>query len=294
VERLKGRDMKYISIVLISILLVGCAGIQTPPINPTSVAILTTPTAKLTITVVATVTPNINIVPILPFEEARQQSIILLETNNNCQLPCWWGVHPSVTTWEEVAKTLGSLSTGCCISYPIFEDGLVYINPPTPNDEHGKVLFHTYYLEKGIVKSMVIYNFDFAPMTHFNNIIANFGIPKEMYIRGHQDEGFRLVLFYPEQGILAEYSRTITSSTQENVKVCYQDANSPFLYLWKPNYPMSFEEAIVYLHVPTEDIPEFMPIEESLTNLNEFIESLGKLKGNMCIETPKDLWPTKY
>jgi hypothetical protein len=287
--------MKYISIVLISILLAGCTDSQIRPINPTSIPTFAMPTSKPTITDVSTVTPNVTSVPILPFEEAQRQSTILLQTNNNCQLPCWWGIIPGKTKWQDAFLLLAPFGGQRTEDFIIADNtGAIFVRPPAPPAEHGDVLFHTYYIEKGIVKSMVIYNYNFAPITYFKNIIIQFGIPKEMYIRGHQDSGFRLALFYPEQGILAEYGRTITSSDQENVKVCYQDANSPFVYLWEANHSMSFEEAIVYLHVPIDDIPKFMSIDESLINLDEFMASLEKLQGDMCIETRKDLWPPQY
>lgn len=117
---------------------------------------------------------------------------------------------------------------------------------------------------------------------------------KKCICRGHQDTGFRLALFYPNQGVLAEYSRTITSGSEKNVRICFEEANPPFLYLWAPNHPMTFEDAIVNLRVLIEDIPPFISINEALINPIEFVESLDQPKESSCVETPKELWPLKY
>lgn len=296
--------MKYnkstfkISIIIISILSHGCFATPSPGAtqgvnNEAGTKIAITPTSTSYSVSAATSFP-VTEIPTLPFDEAREKSTYLLKDNNNCQLPCWWGITPGKTKWQDAFLILAPLGGEILENMAELNGkGSIFVRPPAPDSQH-KVLFQTYYLEDGVVATIEVYSYDYAPFTHFKTLISEYGIPDEIYIRGHRDAGFRLALFYPNQGILAEYSRTITSSSEKNIRTCYEEADSPFLYLWASKHPITFEDAIVNLRVPTEDIPPFVSIDEALINPIDFVESLNQLEEPSCIETPKDLWPPKY
>lgn len=285
---------RYSKIILIILWIytIGCTGkpVFKPSPNETVEELITNmPTSRITV-----ISEAITEIPTLPLNEARQKVKTLLTDNNNCKLPCWWGITPGQTSWQNALAILGPLSMTGNLFNNVPEDGVIYVNPPAPTDEHGDVLFHTYHLRNGIVNSMEIYNFNFAQFTSFREIISDFGIPSEMYIRGYQDTGFRLALFYPIKGIFIEYNRTISFSDENIVEVCFEEAQSPFLYLWEKDHPLSLDEAITLLHIPTEDIPTFVSIDQALVNKEVFLEKMGNDEEDLCIETPKDLWPPQY
>jgi hypothetical protein len=72
---------------------------DTPPAEPTSTAapILSEPTATA-------ISPTLINKPVLLLEEAQAFVEELLDMNGGCELPCWWGITPGVTTWEEAYR----------------------------------------------------------------------------------------------------------------------------------------------------------------------------------------------
>lgn len=64
----------------------------------------TYPTPSVTTTTLAVVTPTT--LSTLSYDEALVTVQTLYETNNGCLLPCWWGITPGKTTWEQTKDLL--------------------------------------------------------------------------------------------------------------------------------------------------------------------------------------------
>lgn len=229
-------------------------------------------------------------IPTMVLADARKRVQQLLETNNNCQLPCWWGITPGKTLWQDALEILAPVSTLYFDTDMKMNLSTIAVRVQAPTDEHGNVLFQNYVVKNDVVKRIDVYNFDFAPFLYFKQFVHEYGVPSQIYIRGYRDVGFELALFYPEKGIFATYSRT-SKSDGKNLKSCFDSAKSPFLYLWSPDQPMSFDEAMSTFRVQIEDIPTYRPIEEAIDNYDEFIRSLLELGSPSCVESPVDLWP---
>ena len=91
------------------------------PIPPT---VFETPQPTATVTPTASSTtrrfsPSDVVVSNLTEEQATQKLIELLETNNNCQLPCWWGIELGKTEVNMIESTFVPLGFDW---YPFFED----------------------------------------------------------------------------------------------------------------------------------------------------------------------------
>ncbi|MFT3893686.1 MAG: hypothetical protein QM730_18815 [Anaerolineales bacterium] len=76
-------------------------------ISITSTSTLMIPT--LTPTPHPTLSATQTIVPTLSTDEALQQIKELYKDNGGCDLPCWWGIVPGETTWEQTKQLLGPL-----------------------------------------------------------------------------------------------------------------------------------------------------------------------------------------
>ena len=46
--------------------------------------------------------------PTLTIQQERAVVVAMLEDNGDCELPCWWGITPTVTTWQAVRDLLAS------------------------------------------------------------------------------------------------------------------------------------------------------------------------------------------
>jgi hypothetical protein len=118
----------YLRILIVGLTLLGLSGClsqeafpQTPvstettsKISPTLLVqdnkITSSPTQLYdTPTYTTTYTPTST--PFVPLSPEQQQQrhdaiVALLETNGGCKLPCWWGVTPGITAWDEAYQIL--------------------------------------------------------------------------------------------------------------------------------------------------------------------------------------------
>lgn len=70
-----------------------------------------TPTKTPTITATVTIEPMPTPLPTLNSREASLAVQKLLLENGNCQLPCWWGIVPGKTSWENTRKFLSPFAS---------------------------------------------------------------------------------------------------------------------------------------------------------------------------------------
>ena len=119
------RSPVHSAFLLLSLFLVttGCSNravlitLQTTPtiVASTPVSTLTPTKPLLTLTRISTptLTPLLTNTPTskptptrFPPEQAELMVLDLLENNGGCLLPCWWGIVPGQTTWEEAHDLL--------------------------------------------------------------------------------------------------------------------------------------------------------------------------------------------
>ena len=102
--------MKRVQALLVLLFLIGCAPkeIRSTTTFPETLETTRTPTSTLTNTHVLsrtaipfTATPITPVPTWLPREQ-EAYLLNLIETNNNCRLPCLFGMQPGISTWEEI------------------------------------------------------------------------------------------------------------------------------------------------------------------------------------------------
>jgi hypothetical protein len=106
------------------------------PLVPTPTYLSTEETTALP-TTINQILPTLTPLPALSVEEAQAFVDELLETNHGCDLPCWWGITPGETTWEEAYQFFASFAVE--ISEPVKE---VYIE----RGEENKINRYNVYL----------------------------------------------------------------------------------------------------------------------------------------------------
>ncbi len=220
----------------------------------------------------------------------------LLEDNASCQLPCWWGIKPGETTWDEARQILGEVSSyvGGQTENNGFYSAQVYL--PYPYD-FAKYMEHMYRVSNGIVSYIRVYNFDLAPNYFLSKFLENHGMPTEIWIRTFSKsdmdlQPFLIDLFYQDESILLEYGTGMPLEEDGGkIKNCHlNDMDSPFIHLWSLSESLSFQEAKKFLD--TENLPEPKPLFDATgMDVKTFYETFKTPDATVCLETPNDLWP---
>ena len=183
---------------------------------------------------VDTITP----LPTIPVHERQAYVSDLITNNGGCLLPCWWGIQPGKTTWDEARNFL--LSFGANIK--LLQDnlyGVTYHN--LPNTISGGGVGATIFIDSGLVQTIrtdVFYSLD--------DVLQVYDQPDEVWI--YTDRGidpkarFILVLFYGEKGFIAVYRGT--AEKEAILKVCPNaiGEDQTVWFLWSPPLQLSFED----------------------------------------------------
>jgi hypothetical protein len=160
-------------------------------------------------TFTTTPAPTWTQLPTLSSAEAETKITDLLLHNADCLLPCWWGITPGVTTWNEAKQFLEAFTD---IEGPSLQgaDDKLYKAYSSYFYLGGKK-----YLISLITVDEIVVDIGLLPdVTKFGqqlpNLLSNNGVPDQIWIAPMPETPggpwFYLLLYYSEQGILAQYS----------------------------------------------------------------------------------------
>lgn len=256
-----------------------------------------TATPRLTIdpTYIKTSAPRTTItnVPTLTSQEKMDVVTALEENNGGCEYPCWWGIIPGETNWQDAEKILG----------PIANSDLTF---QLGNNQKGHTLefigenndFSVRIIEnKDKIVDVIRLN-DNMPLAEF---LQKYGKPDEIRI---SSDGLvpgpsimRIALFYFDIGVMKGYlgeSEIITHGGIEYLRNCANDFyESGPISLWNPKMKTTFEE------VPMDNLVGGAPTSLQLVTIEDYsnydVKSLCSAAINnpalACIETRADFWP---
>jgi hypothetical protein len=251
----------------------------------------------------AKVTP----IPTLRQKDAENQILNLLQNPQKCDLPCWWGLEPNITTIVEAHNYLQSFVE--LISKQNYKENYVNVTLDLPSS--GFVI-NIYLYGKDRILDLIriggrsIKNHetsydDLYFKQIFNNytistILSDFGKPQSILIRTYPaaPEGgnipFRILLFYPQNGILIKYEG-IDKKVGEIFQVCPQDTIID-IWLWNPSHTKSLVDiANKNLDFTLEELSGYKTIEE-ITNMDidKFYNAFNKNSSTICLETDSNKW----
>jgi hypothetical protein len=321
IDVLAGRRMplkREVSFLTIILLLTACKptpngnGDVTPSASPVVPSETLSPTVPLewtaTITpspspartATPTSTPTWTPVATLPREEAFDRILDFYKDNGGCQLPCFWGIKPGVTTLREMHEIFLPLGTGDF--YFIHQNAKAYdfrIDVPVEVGHYGTILF-TISMQNGIVTGIntssqwVSRDFDFS----LSGLIHTLGEPEEIWldivhvvpssVPGHYES----VLFYPSKGIAILIFGDLKREG-DTLWLCPQgDANfvpgPPGMLLWSPVERISFKDVGVnVLNGLTALKPIFFSRMQDLTDdmdTKDFYEIYRDPTSTRCIK----------
>ncbi len=286
-------------------------------VTPTEVNTLSTPTMTMKASPTKIPVPSLTPIPTLSIEqeamlESREQLVQeLMQTNGNCQLPCWWGIE-----LEQNIETVGQMFTEHDIpgwnltNSDIFNDGLLgYINT-------GYYEFENFFFYIGI--SLKFYAIDSKvkyidvlverPLHQYgeeelvrdwekyalSSMLQKYGKPSYVYLipQSVADPGppnFVLVLYYPDMGFKFSYQPYMGPSNETQTEFCLNLKNVRQINLSLYN-PELADIKVNYL-LPPELNPEAETYFEQLTweaqtgmDLDMFYEIYKDSNSPECIQ----------
>lgn len=239
-------------------------------------------------------------IPTVADMEVTQQVLWLFETNNGCQLPCWWGITPGQTTWQTAQEFLSGFDFDIYELDSDSESAYYGVIIPLPIE----VFFADRWAPSIITRNDVVEHIftnvangkppkGTLAQYYLSSFLTTYGAPSEVGLFTYSspyvgdDLPFVTTLFYADQGIAAAYS--INGERQgEVVKGCIQEEPVTFLSLWSPDLKLTFEEVTTGSSALNRD---YLSLEESTKmSIATFYETFKKPENTTCLETPADLW----
>lgn len=247
----------------------------------------------------------------LSAEEKRNLILDLLKNNAGCELPCWWGFAPGETTRNDVMnffQKIGEKPAGEIIS----SDQYV-IRYEIEIPDHNTHLVQTYYSYHDLIFMIQIqtafvndretsyststYREDFQQY-QFHKILNTLGKPKDIRlltyagVPGGGQIPFHLLLFYPKDGIAAEYNGN-SQFFGKNIHICPNQY--PFnLYLWSSVELVQASTSLrgEWWELVQEKINEYQTIKDATgISIEDFFDMFqDDEKGLLCFDTPADIW----
>jgi len=275
--------------------------IQIPTLTPslTRRPPTTTPTITPTFTIMPPPTLTWTPRPTLPPYQAQAMALNLLKNNGGCLLPCWIGISPGKTTWDEAYAFLSIFAD----QIPGGKDDLSNVHTvrfklSDASYNGGLETGATIYTDKGVVDRITVFPEDIS----LSDLLATYGLPSEIRIHAigiytMSPKGrFTLILFYKDKGILAVYDGINEKSNI--IHICPDNIQGPqqIWLLWSPAKEFTFSEAgkqiLLFSNPPPPAEKDYNSLGDvSNLTINDFYQRYKDPKnGKICIEMKAPDW----
>jgi hypothetical protein len=256
---------------------------------------------------VGTPTPSPTPVPTITAEEEYVLVSEMLRDNGGCRLPCWWGFIPGEIPWETTEIFFASLGKEM---HAWSDDGIQHYTVSFDIPDHH---FHGQsYHEKGDMLDRIgihavppvgedgyyaYGNPQFAEdwkAYMLPQMLEVYGPPEQMFIGlgGAAWLPFDLLLFYPEQGFLVQYSGSAEQGEGGMYRACPHQVEV-VLYLWAPGRYLSLDGApgIGGYTYAQDEMSGLHSLEEATgIGIEQFHQTYVQPDNQPCLETPVDIW----
>lgn len=198
-----------------------------------------------------TASPTWTVVPTLDPTEAFDVFLSLYNDNGGCELPCWWGIEPGVTSWPEARTKLSSLTRlmGPYGKKAISQYELSIVVPEKLDAVLGSMsatIAQNGEMVTGISvnSKWVSRSFDYS----LPGLLRRFGQPDEVWLRVGTDTPFtpefEIDLVYLKKGILVNATGTVEEKNANLLAICFDEFGRgqfpPALVLWRPSPAVTF------------------------------------------------------
>ena len=267
--------------------------IQHTPTPSQTIAPSQTPTK--TAAPISTLTASPTVIATMSPAAAMTFVVDLLQNNKGCRLPCWWGIAPGISSWQNTRDFLARFALDISVSGSPTQTQIAYTKFLVPEDVFGTALRIDFTIISGTIQTISGYTGN-VPNYQLPQFLSAYGQPEEAWIRTYanasSEDGrlpFDITLFYPHQGIMASYA-SYAERIGDHVRICPQKTNGTILGLWSPDNLMGFDEATTAFELDPEAWP-FKRLNE-VTGFDEttFYQTFMKENNSTCLETPEKQW----
>jgi len=291
-------------LLLPAVFVAGCRAEPTAGPVPSAPA-LKPPTATVPIAPPQTtgLAPTWTQLPTLDPEDARALLMELEHTNKGCMLPCWWGITPGETTWEEARQFFATFailepgSTGTITiagqTYPVHSYHVAYQDAGNVRDAA------TFYVREGVITEVSVGMDSTAQAFGIRELLRAHGVPKEVWINTFSAAGpssrpegflpFRILVLYRDRGFMAFYD--FEGHISEGTVVGCPEGVAPRIYSWSQDEASLWTDERVQLVSLGPDSSELKGLEQvSSWNVDDFYAAFTSGSEGACIETPSEKW----
>jgi hypothetical protein len=298
----------YIGLLLIILPVAGCTHIaystQSPTISST-VTISSHQTASQTLTsteaiLALTTSPRVSpsqtpfstwtSLPTLSDSQAEAQWLKWLKGTTDCLLPCWGGITPGKTSWQETKQILGSVlnildtnEEDTCTFGPC---KVIMWKSRSGVDPSGVAIS-----QNNAIDEIILQGYPPSPIMRLDNILKQYGPPEKIFIFTNPVfTTMDITLAYPNHGFIVMYIWNQTTS-HENIVSCIQEGR---VYLSVNQVAETWSDSYIKNKVyGNGDMSEvdFRTLE-SVTNMTieQFYEQFRDIDGSECIVAPFPVW----
>lgn len=268
------------------------------------------PTAAETPTVI----PSLFFTPLPTLAVEEQENYIkgFLETNTDCRLPCWWGVTPGKTSWQETESLLRHL--GATIfpfqtesggnRYAVRLLGLPELNLSIyqngmPNSKVDKIFVSGNKGGGQDQREFEAFWESYSP----KEVMSKYGVPSRILLDtlgalGNTNlgiHGYTLWIFYDSLRFMIRYDGFIAD--EEIFRFCFNlnpganDIDHIELTLQYKDYAFPLEHGDSILG---SAFPRGIPFQDITgISIEEFHQLFTQIEKPYCLETPHGIWPTR-
>jgi hypothetical protein len=256
------------------------------------------PTFTNTVSETPTPTPTITATWVPP--TLNDYSIqTLIDTNGNCELPCWWGLVPGKTTKEQVVSFFDQIDINKMESLGqvernnpdgvevLMEEIVITYNLPGGNGIGNLILvfWDNVLVYIAVDEDTAIYRYQ------LESTLNKLGKPDEVFLYTVIGPGkanpYILLLIYKNKNTIFSFGSEAYKG-EENIRICIEH-DGPVLIMWEDEFGVLERlNDIFYGPDPGTEYPSI----ENVTNISVdgFYEQFTDPYGSDCFETSIEFW----
>lgn len=264
--------------------------------QPTFTIIPTRDLSTSTITPINTMRPTPKLTLTLHPEDIMATLDAFSSDVSNCRLPCWFGIIPGKTDFDEAFRILASLGKHKWVYYPgdfpsanIDEDfeTHTFITPSKKKYEGRAELTHYVSIVNDLVAKIETEAFLSLPQA-----LEELGMPTNIWVRLNISLGedgpppfpFGIGLYYEEENIGIEYFVINGTPVGEKIQACISD--TAVILIGTNEIPITYDSFNLINGYETQPT-----LKEALgLSIETFYENYKDAKTDICFQTPYDIW----
>lgn len=216
----------------------------------------------------------------------------LLETNNGCKLPCFWGITPNQTSETDA---MGILDVFSSVDYGSHSKESSSIKHFLDVNGKNNVGVHiTFFTDKSVIGLIQASDLN-SPSYHLPEFLIQNGKPDQIILRAwkrtpsNTDQVYFLVyMYYENSGMLVAYGMGTGTIEKDSINGCID--LSPTIQMWGVGKPQNIEDAMSQMGWTAADLLSISDATADALPVDSFYENFSRPNVKTCFSTSRNLW----